>query len=60
MTGMTANLLLLLSKPSLSSSYASARVYVARSGIGFTPRCVCLQCWKDQALCLYKQPSVRG
>ena len=53
------NLLLSPSKPNLSS-YASTDVCVARSGIRFSPRCVCLQCWKEHALSLYKQPSVRA
>ncbi len=48
------NLLQLLSNPKMSSScYASAHVCVARSGIGCSPRCVCLHCWKEHVLSLY-------
>ncbi len=54
------NLLLLLSKSKLSSSYASAHVCVARSGIRFSLRRVCLQCWKEHVLSLYKQPCIRA
>lgn len=50
------NLLLLLSNPTCHHPVPLLMfVLQGQTRSGFRPRCVCLQCWKEHALSLYKQ-----